>query len=235
MKDLLLALNLIMARLKHSEDLFTELQEFRNVASRNLQPILQGTAGMDNMFLLAGNLDSLKCLIDVEIEEVRRLRVSCEKAITLVTNEAYGPSLAQRLQELAQVDAAIQDGRVSRYVPGLAPARLSFGNKEISISDTETEEDWGYWARVLESHASTVKDVAHQFPSTHPFSPPFGMIYNMLNSTYYWCEEQRKIRVAVEVLSEPNAEYGPDYGSFLRLELLELRRQMSALPRGEEE
>lgn len=235
MKDLLLALNLIRSRLKHSEDRLIELQKFRNAVSSDLQPILRGTSGVDNMFLLAGNLDSLKCLVDVEIEEVRRLRVSCEKAITLTAEGAYGPSLTQRLQELAQVDAAIQDGGVSRYVPGLAPESLSFEGKKRFLTDTGIEEDWGHWARALEIHASTVRELARQFPSTHPFSPPFGMIYNMLNSTYYWCEEQRKIRVAVEVLSKPNADYGPDYGSFLRLELFELRRQMSALPRGEEE
>jgi hypothetical protein len=57
----------------------------------------------------------------------------------------------------------------------------------------------------------------------------------MMNSLYLWCDEQRKLQAAVEVLSEPRGKSGIDYGSFLRLELLEIRRQLIDPPRGEEE
>lgn len=236
MKDLLLALDSILDQLNRSLIGLSKLRSIRDTVSEDLRPIIQGAPEGGNMFLLAGNLDSLKCLIDAEIEEVHHLLVSCEKAKELATKEAYEHSLAQRLQELAHVDAAVQDGKFSRYVPGLAPLGLSFEKKSI-LADAEigAEENWRHWATVLEEHTFTLRHIALQFPSTHPFSPPFGMIINMLNSTFQWCEEQRKLHIAIEVLSKPNAEIGRDYGSFLRLELLELRRQVSALPRGEEE
>ena len=77
--------------------------------------------------------------------------------------------------------------------------------------------------------------IAEKIPATHPLAPTMGLTINMLNSIHVWCEEQRRIQVAIDVLSQPQEYSGPDYGSFLRLELLELRRKLVRLPREEEE
>ena len=232
MNELLTALDSISRELNRSISAFSNLQKIRALVSKDLRPIFLGAPGRDDMFLLAGNLDSLKCLIDVEIEEAHCLLVSCSKARGLASKNAHGTSLGQRLQELANVDAAVQDKEIARYVPGLAPLELSMPALEGIYAGLD---GWGRWTSTLELHSSALKKLALQFPSTHPFSPPFGMIVNMLNSIFLWCEEQRKIQVAIEVLSKPNNKVGPDYGSFLRLELLELKRQVVRLPRGEEE
>lgn len=232
MNELLTALDSISRELSRSISAFNDLRRIRDLVSEDLRPIFVGAPGRDDMFLLAGNLDSLNCLIDVEIEEAHCLLVSCNKAKDLASKNAHSTSLGQRLQELANVDAAVQDKEIARYVPGLAPLGLSVPAPE-DIFDAQC--GWGHWTSTLEFHSSTLKKLALQFPSTHPFSPHFGMIVNMLNSIFLWCEEQRKIQVAIEVLSKPNNKFGPDYGSFLRLELLELKRQVVPLPRGEEE
>ena len=230
MTDLIVLLASIQSRLNRSLVVYQHLQSTRDCVSEDLEPLFHHGAG---------NLDSLKCLIDVEIEQGRRLMISCSKANDLVVKNAYERSLAQRLSELAHIDAAIQDGNVSRYVPGLAPAEFEI--VDVTNAGTEIIRGWGHWADVLEIHSSTIKDTALQFPSTHPFSPHFGMIINMLNSLFLWCEEQRKLQIAIDVLSKPNGKSGIDYGSFLRLELLELHRQVIDAPqvfdslRGEEE
>lgn len=233
MTDLIVLLASIQSRLNRSLVVFQHLQSVRDCVSKDLGPLFRHGAQKSEMFLLAGNLDSLKCLIDVEIEQVHRMIISCNKANDLVVKNAYERSLAQRLSELAHIDAAIQDGDVSRYVPGLAPAELDLSN--ILNDSPKGIRGWGQWADVLDMHSANMKCIAIHFPSTHPLSPHFGMIINMLNSLYLWCDEQRKLQVAVEVLSEPSGKSGIDYGSFLRLELLEIRRQLIDPPRGEEE
>lgn len=234
MKELLQALGGVSDRLNGSLDALTELQEIRNCISVDIHPILRDAPAGQNMFLLAGSMDSLKCLIDGEIEETRRLLVSWQKAKKLVENEAYEPTLAHRLQELAHVDAAVQDGDISRHVAGITPPGLSFTINQSTFAFDDVG-DWAFWSKVLENHAQTLEAAAAQFPSAHPFSPMFGMIVNLLHSTHQWCEEQRKLQVAIEVISAPCVNMGADYGAFLRLELIELRRQVANPPVGEEE
>jgi len=238
MTDLIVLLASIQSRLNRSLVVLQHLQSIRDCVSEDLEPLFRHGAQKSEMFLLAGNLDSLKCLIDVEIEQVHRLIISCDKANDLVVKNAYERSLAQRLSELAHIDAAIQDGDVSRYVPGLAPAEFEI--IDVTNGRTEIIRGWSHWADLLGIHSSIIKDAALKFPSTHPFSPHFGMIINMLNSLFLWCEEQRKLQIAIDVLSKPSGKSEIDYGSFLRLELLELRRQVIDAPqvfdtqRGEE-
>ena len=219
--------------LRRSVDSLMDFQEFQELVRHELAPMIADTPPGQNRFFLSSAFDSMKCLLEIEIEENRRLSVSQQKASHLVKEDVFGPALAMRLQELSNVDAAINDGKFSRYVPGLLSNRL-----EIDLTGFEIifeKESWSAWCLRVEDFSRLFTKIAEGIPATHPLAPTLGLAINMLNSIHVWCEEQRRIQVAIDVLSQPNAQNGPDYGSFLRLELLELRRMLVPLPRGEEE
>lgn len=219
--------------LHKSVDSLMDFQEFQELVRRELAPMMADTPPGQNMFFLSSAFDSMKCLLEIEIEENRRLSVSQQKAKQLVGEDVFGPALAMRLQELSNVDAAINDGEFSRYVPGLLSNRLDIDLTGFDI--ILEKENWGVWCLRLEDFGRLFTKIAEGIPATHPLAPTLGLTINMLSSIHVWCEEQRRIQVAIDVLSQPYAHNGPDYGSFLRLELLELRRRLVPLPRGEEE
>ena len=231
MSELSIVLERIKRGLEDSLDSLLVLQQLQQEAHQELQPLMAGAPPEQNMFFLSSTFDSMQCLLEIEVEENRRLSVSQQKASELVKQDVFGPALAIRLQDLSDIDAAINDGVHSRYVPGM------FSTKTVakSASFKRLNGSWESWCLKLENFSTVFTCVATQIPPTHPLAPTLGLMINMLNFTHLWCEEQRRLQVAIEVLSRPNEQSGPDYGSFLRLELLELRRQAVHVPRREEE
>jgi hypothetical protein len=233
MNELSVVLNTIEKALNTSIDSLVGFQEFQEQVRLELAPLMANTPSGQNMFFLSSAFDSMKCLLEVEIEENRRLSVSHQKAKQLVEKDVFGPVLAMRLQDLSNVDAAVHDGDFSRYVTGLLSNQL-----DIDLTDFDMiyeKGNWGEWCLRLEKFDRLFTQIAEKIPATHPLAPTMGLTINMLNSIHVWCEEQRRIQVAIDVLSQPQEYSGPDYGSFLRLELLELRRKLVRLPREEEE
>ncbi len=233
MSDLSSVLGKIEAGLNESIDSLLAFQLIQEQAHYQLQPLMSGAPPEQNMFFLSSTFDSMKCLLEIEIEENRRLYVSQQKATELVKQDVFGPALAIRLQDLSDIDAAINDGEYSRYVPGVLQGKAIVGS--ANHGGLGEGGDWKSWCVKLGDLSTVFTRLAKQIPPTHPLAPTLGLMINMLNSTHLWCEEQRRLQIAIEVLSRPNEQNGPDYGSFLRLELLELRRQAVPLPKREEE
>jgi hypothetical protein len=233
MNELSVVLNNIEKALNTSIDSLVGFQEFQEQVRFELAPLITNAPSGQNMFFLSSAFDSMKCLLEIEIEENRRLSVSHQKAKELVEKDAFGPALAMRLQDLSNVDAAVHDGDFSRYVTGLFSNQLDINLTVFEL--IHEQETWSGWCFLVGEFGRLFTQIAEKIPATHPLAPTIGLTINMMNSIRVWCEEQRRIQVAIDVLSQPHEYSGPDYGSFLRLELLELRRKLIRLPKGEEE
>ena len=229
-------LSAIESGLQGSIDVLGEIEQFRGNLSANLGKLLKVFQPRSNAYLLVNALDTLHCLIEAELQECHRLRVSGEKAIRFLQSGNTGDELIRRLNVLGGVDAAIQDGAYSRHTPGYIPNYARFRIDDVLEIHSSTKEGWEYWTSNVHRQINVVRSCMDFFVANHPFSPVLGTLFYMLSSLFEWCEQQRKIEVAISVLSAPSNKYsGKDYSSFLRLELFELKRRALNSNLGEEE
>jgi len=225
----------IKQELHKSEESFIIIANYLKCLGRDLF-LLNKSLEDDCSTLSRSMTDSWLCQIDRQLDCNYNLISIVNKLISISLQKESFAEMGKFVDKLAEVDASILDGNVSRSanrpVDGLMPCVLPDDVKksvtQIELNSMTSPNNWQGWNLRITSHINTVNEFVKLFPASHSFASLPCSLSVTLTQINRVIKEQSKLENLLQILTTVQQEN--DYSSVFGMDVVIIRQQLRPVP-----